>query len=858
MNTQLQISNVPINAGPHMDPVCGMKVTPEKAAGQSDYAGITYYFCGKGCQQKFQANPEQYLNKSVAATAHMDPVCGMKVTPEKAAGKWDYAGTTYYFCAGSCLEKFKADPAKFVNKPAIATTSGTMVQLGVPVKSKPFGGGQVPVSVISTAASGAKSIKYICPMDPEIVRDQPGACPKCGMALEPMEVQSEESANPELIDMYRRFWIGLILTAPVFVLSMLGDFGVAGLNGSAWLNWVNLALATPVVFWCGWPFFVRAWISIKTWNLNMFTLISLGVGVAYGYSFVATLVPGLFPRAFQSHPGIVATYFEAAAVITVLVLLGQVLELRARGKTGAAIRELLALAPKSARRIDPDGKEQDVPLEYLAVGDKLRVRPGERIPTDGVVREGSSTVDESMISGEPMPVVKKRGDTVIGGTVNGTGGLLIEAQKVGAATMLAQIVNLVSQAQRSRAPIQKLADRVAGIFVPAVVASAVLTFILWSIFGPAPALAYALVNAVAVVMIACPCALGLATPMSIMVGIGRAAKSGVLIKNAEVLERMEQIDTIALDKTGTLTEGKPKVVTFQPQAGVSVDELLQVAASLERGSEHPLAAAIVQAAEEKRLTVLPVLEFQSISGEGVSGKISGRYVSIGNLTMMRRHNISTDSLKTQSELLRQRAQTIMYVTADGTLMGLLGTTDPIRPGAAAMVNQIKAHGLSVVMITGDNNATATAVARQIGIDTVEANVLPQEKDQVIRRLQSQGRKVAMAGDGINDAPALAQADVGIAMGTGTDVAIASAGVTLLHGDLAGILQARQLSLATMRNIRQNLAWAFGYNILGIPIAAGILYPFFGILLSPMIAAAAMSFSSVSVITNALRLRQVKL
>ena len=590
----------------------------------------------------------------------------------------------------------------------------------------------------------------------------------------------------------------------------------------------------------------------------MFTLIGLGVSVAYGYSIVATLFPGIFPRAFQSHPGVVPTYFEAAAVITVLVLLGQVLELRARGKTGAAIRALLDLTPKNARRIAADGSESDVPLEQVVVGDKLRVRPGEKIPVDGSVLEGSSTVDESMISGEPMPVVKTAGDKVIGGTVNGTGGLLMESQKVGSDTMLAQIVNLVSQAQRSRAPIQKLADTFAGAFVPAVVASAVLTFVIWSIFGPAPAMAYALVNAVAVVMIACPCALGLATPMSIMVGIGRAAKAGVLIKNAEVLERMEKIDTVALDKTGTLTEGKPKVVTLQPQPGVAVDDLLQLAASLERGSEHPLAAAIVAAAEAKRLAFLPVLEFQSASGQGVGGKINGRSVAIGNIAMMRQEHISIESVEEQSELLRQKGQTIMYVVGDGKLMGMLGTADPIRAGAVGLVKEMKARGLSVVMITGDNKATALAVARQLGIDTVEANILPQEKDQVIRRLQSQGRKVAMAGDGINDAPALAQADVGIAMGTGTDVAIASAGVTLLHGDLAGILQARQLSIATMRNIRQNLAWAFGYNILGIPIAAGILYPFLGILLSPMIAAGAMSFSSVSVIANALRLRKVKL
>ena len=879
-----------------IDPVCGMKVTRSKAAGQCVHAGITYYFCGNKCLEKFKVNPAQYLEKSPALVTHVDPVCHMKVVPAKAAGVWDYAGTRYYFCGKGCLEKFKANPETFLSKPPPTTPSANTVQLRVLAKpgrtdeakradsmpNQPIAEKEVryicpmdpeivsdkpgpcpkcgmALELESPLMPTPNAIKYTCPMDPDIIRDQPGSCPKCGMALEPMAIQAAgPQANPELVDMSRRFTLGLILTLPVFIISMLADFHIAGLGRAGWLNWVNFVLTTPVVFWCGWPFFVRAGVSMKTWNLNMFTLIGLGVSVAYGYSVVATVVPEIFPKAFQSHSGIVATYFEAAAVITVLVLLGQVLELRARGKTGAAIRELLDLAPKTARRLATDGSETDVPLEQVVAGDKLRVRPGEKIPVDGSVLEGSSTVDESMISGEPMPVVKKKGDKVVGGTVNGTGGLLMEAQKVGSDTMLAQIVSLVSQAQRSRAPIQRLADKFAGWFVPAVVACAVLTFVIWSIFGPAPAMAYALVNAVAVVMIACPCALGLATPMSIMVGIGRAAKAGVLIKNAEVLERMETIDTIALDKTGTLTEGKPKVVTLQPQPGVSVDELLQLAASLERGSEHPLAAAIISAAEERRLAFLPVVEFQSAGGQGVSGKINGRAVAIGNIAMMRQQQISIDPVKEQSELLRQKGQTVMYVVTDGKLMGLLGTADPVRAGATGLVKEMKARGLSVVMITGDNKATALAVAKQLGIDMVEANILPQEKDQVIRRLQSQGRRVAMAGDGINDAPALAQADVGIAMGTGTDVAIASAGVTLLHGDLAGILQARELSIATMRNIRQNLAWAFGYNILGIPVAAGILYPVLGILLSPMIAAAAMSFSSVSVITNALRLRNVKL
>ncbi len=828
-------------------------------------------------------------------TPERDPVCGMTVIPEKAAGKLDYAGKLYYFCGKSCLEKFKTDPAKYLNAPvkAAGIGHGTMVQLGV--SAKPASAATAATLVHSSATGSVTYIcpmdpdvssekpgpcpkcgmalepaspirpvirttaKYTCPMHPEVVRDEPGACPKCGMALEPMEANSAaEEENPELRDMTRRFWIGVALTIPVFILAMLADFNIAGLNAAIWVNWVNWILATPVALWCGWPFFQRGWRSIQTWNLNMFTLISLGVGVAYIYSVVATLAPRIFPAGFQSHPGIVGTYFEAAAVITVLVLLGQMLELRARGKTGAAIRELLDLTPKMARRVTDGGRETDVPLANVAVGDRLRVRPGEKIPVDGIVLEGASTVDESMISGEPLPVEKKTGDAVIGGTVNGTGGLFMEAKKIGSETLLAQIINLVSQAQRSRAPIQKLADKVAGIFVPAVVGSAILTFILWAIFGPAPALAYALVNAVAVVMIACPCALGLATPMSIMVGVGRAAKLGVLIKNAEVLERMEKINTIALDKTGTVTEGKPKVVTLEPQEGVTADELLQLAACLERGSEHPLAAAIVKAAEEKHLPMLSSQDFQSLSGKGVTGRVKGRIISIGNTAMMREKNIAIEALDQHVEAMRSDGQTIIYVAADGRLAGIIGIADPIRSGAAAMVKQLKAMGLSLVMVTGDNKTTALAVARQLGIDSVEAGVLPQEKDKVIRRLQSQGLKVAMAGDGINDAPALAQADVGIAMGTGTDVAIASAGVTLLHGDLTGILQARKLSIATMRNIRQNLIWAFGYNILGIPIAAGVLYPFLGILLSPMIAAAAMSFSSVSVITNALRLRKMQI
>ena len=828
-----------------VDPVCGMKVQPEKAAGSAVYESVTYYFCGKGCLAKFQANPQRY----VAARASVPMACcsaeplGASPTP-RATPAARSASQGKYLCP--------MDPEVISDTPGACPKCGMALELAAP------------------AAPPAR-LQYTCPMDPEIIRDAPGTCPKCGMALEPMAASRSAGAgepvsvgdsprweNPELRDMTRRFWIGLILTIPVVTLGMLADFRVASLDKASWVNGVNLILSTPVALWCGWPFWVRAGRSVRNWNLNMFTLISLGVGVAFAYSVAATLFPGLFPSGFRSQSGVVATYFEAAAAITVLVLLGQVLELKARGKTGAAIRELLDLSPRMARRVDSSGTETDVPLEDVRVGDPLRVRPGEKIPVDAVVLEGASTVDESMISGEPVPVAKGPGDTVIGATINGTGGLLIEAKKVGADTLLAQIVELVAQAQRSRAPIQRLADSVAGIFVPAVVLCAALTFVGWAIFGPAPSLAYALVSAVAVVVIACPCALGLATPMSIMVGVGRAAKAGILIKNAEVLERLEKIDTIALDKTGTLTEGKPRVVALHPLANLDESRLLTLAAALERGSEHPLAASIVRAAQDRRLSLPTASNFQSYSGKGVVGTLQGQTVAIGNTALMMDLKVELGQARQVADALRQQGQTVMFVAVNGVAVGYIGVADPLRPQAPAIIGQLQAQGLRIVMITGDNSVTAQAVARQLGINEVEAQVLPAQKHEVIRRLQAEGRKVAMAGDGINDAPALAQADVGIAMGTGTDVAIASAGVTLLRGELGGLVRARQLSGRVMGNIRQNLWFAFMYNGLGIPIAAGVFYPLLHLRLSPILAAAAMSCSSLSVVTNALRLRYVKL
>ncbi len=700
---------------------------------------------------------------------------------------------------------------------------------------------------------------YSCPMHPEVVQDTPGACPICGMALEATTVTREPEANPELTEMTRRFAVAAVLSAPLFALSM-GEMipGLAALLHGAWNGWLQAALATPVVVWAGWPFLQRGWRSLETRNLNMFTLIALGTWAAYLYSLAALLVPGIFPEGFRSHGSGIALYFEAAAVITTLVLLGQVLELRARERTGDALRALLDLAPKTARRLADDGTEQEVPVENLQAGDRLRLRPGEAVPVDAVVLEGHSSLDESMVTGESLPVEKTVGDKVIGGTLNGSGGLVLRAEQVGGDTLLSRIVRMVSEAQRSRAPIQRLADKVAGYFVPAVVAAAALAFVFWALFGPSPALAYGLVAAVSVLIIACPCALGLATPMSIMVGTGRGARAGVLIKNAEALERFAAVDTLVVDKTGTLTEGRPKLKQIIAAAGFDPDELLSLAASLERASEHPLAAAIVRAAEDKGLPLSQAGDFTATTGKGVSGQVAEKSIVLGNAAMLAERKIGLGTLDAQAEALRGEGATVLFVAIEGQAAGLIAVADPIKATTAAAVKALHAEGLRIVMLTGDMRTTAEAVARELGIDEVEAEVLPEDKHAVIARLQGEGRVVAMAGDGVNDAPALAQADVGVAMGSGSDVAIESASVTLVKGDLNGILKAQQLSRATLRNIRQNLFFAFVYNAVGVPIAAGVLYPFFGILLSPMIAAAAMSLSSVSVIGNALRLRKIKI
>jgi Cu+-exporting ATPase len=713
---------------------------------------------------------------------------------------------------------------------------------------------------VSPVPSSSKT-EYTCPMHPEIVRSEPGTCPLCGMALEPKTAGAEEEENPELKEMRRRFWLSLVLTTPLFIVAMGGYFPGWPLNhwiSAQLLSWIELMIATPVVLWAGWPFFVRGWQSILNRSLNMFTLIGLGTGVAYGYSVVATVFPQIFPPSFRQEGGAVAVYFEASAFIVTLVLLGQVLELRARGQTGAAIKALLGLAPKTARLIQDDGSEVDIPLDQVQPGNRLRVRPGEKIPVDGIVLNGSSSVDESMISGEPIPVEKQAGAKVTGATVNGTGAFVMEAQRVGSETLLAQIVRMVSEAQRSRAPIQKLADIVAGYFVPAVVGISVLTFIAWSLFGPDPRLAHALVNAVAVLIIACPCALGLATPMSIMVATGKGATIGVLFKNAEAIETLRKVDTLVVDKTGTLTEGKPKLIAVEPAPGFESDEVLRLAASLERASEHPLAAAIVAGAEAQRIRLSSTEGFESVTGKGVKARVDGILVALGNRKLLDDLGIEVSLLTARAETMRADGQTVMFVAIEGHPAGLIGVADPIKATTPEAIQQLHREGIRVVMLTGDSRTTAQAVAGKLGIDDVIAEVLPADKSTQVKRLQSEGRFVAMAGDGINDAPALAQAQIGIAMGTGTDVAMESAGVTLVKGDLRGIVRALQLSRATMRNIKENLFFAFFYNAFGVPIAAGILYPFFGILLSPIIAAAAMSFSSVSVVSNALRLRGVRL
>ncbi|OGI52288.1 MAG: copper-translocating P-type ATPase [Candidatus Muproteobacteria bacterium RIFCSPHIGHO2_02_FULL_65_16] len=799
-----------------------------------------------------------------------DPVCGMTVEPDGAAAKTEHEGRAYYFCSAHCHDKFVADPAIYAAGEASATTAavaGTGVMYTCPMhpEVRQAGPGDCPECGMALEPAGAPApaarTEYVCPMHPEIVRDVPGECPICGMALEPRTVTIEEEESPELRDMTRRFWVSAGLAVPVFLGATAAEFWpetVAQLVHPGLRRWLELVLVTPAVLWGGWPFFVRGWRSVVTWRLNMFTLIGLGVAIAWAYSVVGTLVPGIFPASVKSAAGQVPVYFEAAAVITALVLLGQVLELRARSRTNAAIKMLLGLAPKTARVVRADGTEEDIPLERVKPGDRLRVRPGEKMPVDGVVLEGSSAVDESMVTGEPIPVTKRAGDKLIGATVNGTGGLLMRAERVGADTLLAQIVRMVAEAQRSRAPIQKLVDVVSGYFVPAVVIIALVTLIVWGFWGPEPRLAHAVINGVAVLIIACPCALGLATPMSIMVGTGRGALMGVLIKNAEALEILCQIDTLVVDKTGTLTEGKPKLVTVEPVQAFDTETVLRLAASLERASEHPLAAAIVRGAEERKLALVSPEDFESKTGRGVVGRVGGRQVALGNRKLLEESGIDAGALAARADALRQEGQTVMFLAVDGKPAGLIGVADPIKDSTPEALRVLHKEGVQVVMLTGDNRTTAQAVAAKLGIDEVQAEVLPEQKAQIVKRLQAEGRKVAMAGDGINDAPALAQAQVGIAMGTGTDIAMESAGVTLVKGDLRGIARARRLSRATMRNIRQNLFFAFIYNSLGVPVAAGVLYPFFGLLLSPIIAAAAMSFSSVSVVMNALRLRRVRL
>jgi Cu+-exporting ATPase len=847
-----------------IDPVCGMTVDPATARFLTKHAGQTYYFCNPSCKQRFEAEPGHYVH--TPSTAHgqaVDPVCGMNVDPARAAGSHVHEGKTYYFCSTHCVGKFRADPARFVMPPAPALApapAGTIytcpmhpeVRQDHPGACPKCGMGLEPID----GTAPATKLAYVCPMHPEVVSDHPGSCPKCGMALEPRTVTRDERPNPELVDMSRRFWVGVVLSLPIFVIAMSGMFAGQALTGIRWLNWLQLVLATPVVLWCGWPFFERAWLSLVNRSPNMFTLIALGVGAAYLYSVAATVRPDLFPAGFQMH-GVVEPYFDTAAVVTVLVLLGQVLELRARGQTSLAIKKLLGLAPSTARVVR-DSKEIDMPLAEVKPGDLLRVRPGEKVPVDGVIVEGRSSVDESMISGEPIPVEKEPGSRVVGATVNGTGTFLMRAEKVGSDTLLAQIVRMVSEAQRSRAPIQKLVDQVAGYFVPTVLAISAVTFIVWSAVGKEAPLAHALVNAVAVLIIACPCALGLATPMAIMVGTGKGAEHGVLIRNAEALETLEKADTLVVDKTGTLTEGKPRLVTVEPAGGFTTDELLHFAASLERGSEHPLAAAIVKGAEAKGVPLSPVHDFRSITGKGVIGQVDGRRVALGSQALMAEENVDLGPLASGIEALRTEGQTVMLVAVDSKVAGLLGVADPIRSSTLEAIRLLHAEGLHIIMLTGDSRTTAEAVARKIGIDRVIAEVLPEQKALTIKRLQDEGHVVVMAGDGINDAPALAQAQVGIAMGTGTDVAMESAGVTLVQGDLRAIARARALSRATMRNIRQNLFLAFIYNAVSVPVAAGVLYPLIGVLISPIWASAAMSLSSLSVVGNSLRLRRLPL
>jgi Cu+-exporting ATPase len=810
---------------------------------------------------------EQKQHVENQITLHHDPVCGMDIEEQNAAGTLEYRDARYYLCSRSCLDKFKANPEQYLrplSQAAAVPPNPQQIEYTCPMhpEVRQAGPGSCPKCGMALEPASfqppPKRMEYTCPMHPEIVRDKPGSCPICGMALEPREVTGEE-VNPELIDMRRRLWISAVLTAPLLIFMVLDMLPGAHWLSTATTGWIQFALATPVVLWGGWPFFQRGWASVVNRHLNMFTLIALGTGTSYLFSVIALLFPFLIPASFRSHTSEAPLYFEPAAVITALVLLGQVLELRARSQTSSALKSLFGLAPKTARVVDDSGEEKDVSVEQIQIGTIIRVRPGEKIAVDGAVTGGVSSVDESMVTGESIPVEKTVGARVTGGTVNGTGSFLMKAERVGSDTLLSQIVRLVSEAQRTRAPIQRLADVVASWFVPAVVLTAVLTFIVWALWGPEPRLGHAFVNAVAVLIIACPCALGLATPMSIMVGTGRGATAGVLVRNAEALELLEKVNTLVVDKTGTLTEGKPKLTSvIRAEAVTDEHELLRLAASLEQASEHPLAQAIIVGVKEKGLVLPKPTDFESITGKGIRGVVDGRNVVLGNRALLEQLNIPADELSAKAEELRAEGQTVMFVAVDGRPAGLVGVADPIKsttPEAVALLHREKVR---ITMLTGDSRTTAMAVAKRLGIDDIEAEVLPEQKADAVKKLQAEGQIVAMAGDGVNDAPALAQAQVGIAMGTGTDVAMESAGVTLVQGDLRGVARALRLSRATMRNIRQNLFFAFIYNVLGVPIAAGILYPFFGILLSPMIASAAMTFSSVSVITNALRLRKARL
>jgi Cu+-exporting ATPase len=864
----------PAEAKPTIDPVCGMTVDPSTSKHRSEHDGATVHFCSAHCKAKFDADPARYAAPAVNPGVAIDPVCGMEVEIATAKHATEHEGSTYYFCHAGCKAKFEQNPAHFLagHRMSMDSMSGPagLPEGAVPSKyicpMDPEVESDVPGACPkcgmalepAVPALAATKTEWTCPMHPEVVLDQPGSCPICGMALEPRTVEVEEGPNPELVDMSRRLWIAAPLALGTLVLAMgemIPGNPLAELVSPGTGLWLQLALATPVATWAAWPFYQRAVVSVRTRNLNMFTLIGLGIAVAYGFSLVAMLAPDLLPHTF-THGGMVPVYFEAAAVITALVLVGQVLELRARGATSQALKELLGLAAKTARRVADDGSEHDVALAEVRKSDRLRVRPGEKVPVDGVVLEGSSAVDESMVTGEAMPVAKRAGDAVVGATVNGKGSFLMRAERVGGETLLARIVAMVAQAQRSKAPIQKLADRVSAWFVTTVLGIAAVTFAAWATWGPEPRLAHALVNAVAVLIIACPCALGLATPMSIMVAMGRGAGIGLLFRNSEAIELLRKVDTLVVDKTGTLTAGKPALTDFEVVDGVDAGEALALAAGLEAASEHPLAEAVVSGARERGARPKPVEEFEAIAGKGVRGKVAGRDVALGNLALLTDLGVEPGGLAAAAERQRLQGKSAMFLALDGRAAAVLAVADPIKETTPAAIRALAEEGVRVVMLTGDSRATAEAVAKQLGIAEVIAEVLPDEKASAVARLQAAGRFVAMAGDGLNDAPALAQAEVGIAMGTGTDVAMESAGVTLVKGDLGGIVRARRLSRATMTNIRQNLFWAFAYNAAGVPLAAGVLYPWTGWLLSPMIAAAAMSLSSVTVIANALRLRKV--